>query len=385
MCGYLTARSLEGVRDVGVRTDMGVHRDLGMAKNMGTDIGIGTGMHTDLSMAMEMGTDMGMETDADLGIGIGMAGSPPPRQNVYTIRPAAPSDLRYLPDVERSAATLFRSDPTLAVLADDEPMSVERHRASLEKWNGMGVGGGGTWVAVAESVGASSGGVSVLCEEGGRERDASIFQVEDAGAGAGAGCCGRGRDEGLRLELELVREGVVGFIMTSLVPVMREWSASRFMDGFRSDIAVSAGVDSVRNGGCEGDESGGIGGNVHEYHETEESGAKLYFLHIDELSVHAGHQRKGLASRLLRAARDCVERLQSSQMKVLGISLTTMRDVPFNAPFYERFGFKEIEHERIGETLGREGGRAWTSDQGHFALVGDGKLARRRCFMLCEA
>ena len=57
-------------------------------------------------------------------------------------------------------------------------------------------------------------------------------------------------------------------------------------------------------------------------------------LHICELSVHLDHQRRGVGARLIGAAADFARR------EALGrVTLTTFRDVPWNAPYYAQLGF----------------------------------------------
>lgn len=62
------------------------------------------------------------------------------------------------------------------------------------------------------------------------------------------------------------------------------------------------------------------------------------YLHIHELSVDPAHGRKGLGSALVRLAIALAEERMLS-----GVSLTTFRDVPFNAPFYEKIGFSAVD------------------------------------------
>jgi GNAT superfamily N-acetyltransferase len=62
------------------------------------------------------------------------------------------------------------------------------------------------------------------------------------------------------------------------------------------------------------------------------------YLHIHELSVDPDHGRKGLGSALVRVA------IAAAEGQLLsGVSLTTFRDVPFNAPFYEKLGFLAVD------------------------------------------
>lgn len=58
------------------------------------------------------------------------------------------------------------------------------------------------------------------------------------------------------------------------------------------------------------------------------------FLHLMELSVDPAHGRQGIGAALLDAV---VAR--SVDAGLAGVSLSTFRDVPFNAPFYARHGF----------------------------------------------
>lgn len=64
------------------------------------------------------------------------------------------------------------------------------------------------------------------------------------------------------------------------------------------------------------------------------AGAIDGYLHLRELSVDPAYGRKGLGTALVEAV---MTEAQASNFA--GTSLTTFRDVPFNAPFYARIGF----------------------------------------------
>jgi predicted N-acetyltransferase YhbS len=69
-------------------------------------------------------------------------------------------------------------------------------------------------------------------------------------------------------------------------------------------------------------------------------------LHIEEIAVHPAHGRRGLGKRLIEtacatAARDGYE----------AVTLTTFRDVPWNAPYYVGVGFRVLEDGELGEGL----------------------------------
>jgi GNAT superfamily N-acetyltransferase len=81
------------------------------------------------------------------------------------------------------------------------------------------------------------------------------------------------------------------------------------------------------------------------------------FAHLDELDVLPAHGRKGLGSALLDAV--CTWAVQTGYP---GVTLTTFRDIPWNAPFYWRRGFRVVasselsnEHVQVVVSEGRRG------------------------------
>lgn len=76
-------------------------------------------------------------------------------------------------------------------------------------------------------------------------------------------------------------------------------------------------------------------------------------LHIREMSVHADYQQMGIGAGLLRA---CMIDARNSGFSAL--TLTTFRDIPWNAAFYARLGFAEVSdlaaHPRLAEELASE-------------------------------
>ncbi len=63
-------------------------------------------------------------------------------------------------------------------------------------------------------------------------------------------------------------------------------------------------------------------------------------LHIQEISVEFGCQGKGFGRDLINAVI-----AETRIREYSGISLTTNRIIPWNGPFYERIGFKEVQLE----------------------------------------
>lgn len=72
-------------------------------------------------------------------------------------------------------------------------------------------------------------------------------------------------------------------------------------------------------------------GFAHVLHEQDSA-------HLQQLAVHPAHGRRGLGTALVQAC--CAQaRLRGSHE----LTLTTFRDIEFNAPWYARLGFVEVD------------------------------------------
>ncbi|CDX41557.1 Acetyltransferase [Mesorhizobium sp. SOD10] len=85
-------------------------------------------------------------------------------------------------------------------------------------------------------------------------------------------------------------------------------------------------------------------------------------LHVWELDVHLDRQGQGIGRALLeRAVADARRRGLSA------VTLTTFRTVPWNAPFYRKFGFRILEDAeidgRLDSLLGDEAEHGMALDQ----------------------
>jgi GNAT superfamily N-acetyltransferase len=91
-------------------------------------------------------------------------------------------------------------------------------------------------------------------------------------------------------------------------------------------------------------------------------------LHIWEMDVLPAFQRRGIGAGLVRAAQ-----IDARNSGFRALTLTTFRDVAWNAPFYARLGFEEVTaldaHPRLSGELANE--------------IDDGLPAERRCAMIC--
>lgn len=91
-------------------------------------------------------------------------------------------------------------------------------------------------------------------------------------------------------------------------------------------------------------------------------------LHIWELDVAPGFQRRGIGAGLVRAAM-----IDARNTGIKALTLTTFRDLAWNGPFYVRLGFEEVTaldaHLRLAGELAVE--------------VDSGLPADRRCAMIC--
>jgi GNAT superfamily N-acetyltransferase len=72
-------------------------------------------------------------------------------------------------------------------------------------------------------------------------------------------------------------------------------------------------------------------------------------LHLDELDVLESHGRRGLGARLVAAVLDCAR-----QRGLPYVTLSTMRSVPWNAPWYERLGFRVMGDAELTSALGEQ-------------------------------
>jgi len=69
-------------------------------------------------------------------------------------------------------------------------------------------------------------------------------------------------------------------------------------------------------------------------------------LYIDEVDVRLEHQRQGLGRRLMRTAIAA-----ATARRLPAVTLTTFRDIPWNAPFYASIGFRELEPAKTSAFL----------------------------------
>jgi len=90
-------------------------------------------------------------------------------------------------------------------------------------------------------------------------------------------------------------------------------------------------------------------------------------LHIWEMDVDPRFQRRGIGAGLVRAAQ-----IDARNSGFKALTLTTFRDLPWNAPFYARLGFEEVTaldaHPRLASELANE--------------ADDGLPIERRCAMI---
>jgi len=91
-------------------------------------------------------------------------------------------------------------------------------------------------------------------------------------------------------------------------------------------------------------------------------------VHLEELDVLPEHGRRGVGSALVRAVADFA--LGSGCAEV---TLTTFRDIPWNAPFYERAGFEVIPERELDEALLRR-----LSDETELGLDRSRRVAMRK-------
>lgn len=70
------------------------------------------------------------------------------------------------------------------------------------------------------------------------------------------------------------------------------------------------------------------------------------FAHVTDIAVHPDFQRRGIGRQLLDHVAGWARARGSTRL-----TLTTFRDVPWNAPYYERRGFRELRDDELTPAL----------------------------------
>lgn len=90
--------------------------------------------------------------------------------------------------------------------------------------------------------------------------------------------------------------------------------------------------------------------------------------HLEELDVHPASGKRGLGRRLV----DTVCEWAATQ-GYAGVTLSTFRDLPWNAPFYARAGFRILESHELGPAL-----RRMRTREDHLGVPIDRRVVMRR-------
>src|SRR5262245_15911295 len=69
-------------------------------------------------------------------------------------------------------------------------------------------------------------------------------------------------------------------------------------------------------------------------------------LHIEEIAVCPAHGRRGLGKRMIERVCD-----RAGGQGYASVTLSTFRDVPWNAPYYARIEFRVLEERELSEGL----------------------------------
>jgi GNAT superfamily N-acetyltransferase len=91
-------------------------------------------------------------------------------------------------------------------------------------------------------------------------------------------------------------------------------------------------------------------------------------LFIVEADVHPAHARQGLGAALF----GLLEHLARAE-GYPALLLTTFRDIPWNAPYYERLGFRLLRNDELGPGL-----RAVRAEETQLGLPPDSRVCMRR-------
>lgn len=69
-------------------------------------------------------------------------------------------------------------------------------------------------------------------------------------------------------------------------------------------------------------------------------------LHLQEVDIHPDYGRQGIGARMVRVVCDWAR-----ASGISAVTLTTFRDIPWNAPFYQKLGFNILEPEELTPPL----------------------------------
>ncbi|WP_406637874.1 GNAT family N-acetyltransferase [Amycolatopsis sp. WGS_07] len=70
------------------------------------------------------------------------------------------------------------------------------------------------------------------------------------------------------------------------------------------------------------------------------------FGHVEQVSLLPSHARRGLGRALIETVGEW-----AAERGLSGLTLTTFAEVPWNAPYYERLGFRVLAEEKQGPKL----------------------------------
>ena len=90
--------------------------------------------------------------------------------------------------------------------------------------------------------------------------------------------------------------------------------------------------------------------------------------HLDELDVHPDHGRRGIGAALVQTA--CA---WAGSAGYRAITLSTLRDVPWNAPFYVKLGFRILAETELTQAL-----RQLLESEARLGLPMKGRVLMRR-------
>ena len=90
--------------------------------------------------------------------------------------------------------------------------------------------------------------------------------------------------------------------------------------------------------------------------------------HLDEVDVHPDHGRRGIGAALVETA--CAWARSAGYH---AITLSTLRDVPWNAPFYVKLGFTILAERELTQAL-----RELLESEARLGLPTEGRVLMRR-------